>query len=122
MKKRSLGLITAVVCIAILAAGLWPFNFHTVNKVKWLDRENGIWFYGKGVVQSEEGFAPAAGISVEMWLRPGHNPDDDTSRILTLYDGDDEDFILEQWKSTLIARNVSRAPDGSEIQRVVGVE
>ena len=48
------GAILLAVCVVIITAGLWPFDFFPINKVSWLYDRNGVNFYGQGMI-----FSPA---------------------------------------------------------------
>ena len=112
---------TIAVCLAILiiilVAGLWPFNFLAKNKVEWLPGQDGVYFYGQGIIVSSElpnekqkPLFPDKAITLEIRLRPllvtGNLP-----QILTLYDGRTPDiFFVGQWKSHLIIRSRTDNP------------
>lgn len=112
-----LWVVCLVVLLALLAAGLWPLNFHAVNKVTWSKDQNGIFFYGQGIIVSPEIQSrggktpfPDKAITLEIWLRPqletGNLP-----HILTLYDGKSTDlFLVGQWKSHLVIRSRMEDP------------
>lgn len=120
---RLLGALCMAILIIILVAGLWPFNFFPRNKVAWLPDQNGVHFYGQGIIISsavrdkeQKPPFPDGTITLELWLRPlmetGNLP-----HILTLYDGKTPDiFLVGQWKSHLIIR--SRTDDQAARKRV----
>ena len=113
--------LTPLLCLAILliilVAGLWPFNFLAGNKVAWLPDQDGVQFYGQGIIVSPELLNnkqkllfPDKSITLEIRLRPllvtGNLP-----QILTLYDGRAPDiFFVGQWKSHLIIRSRTDNP------------
>ncbi|MDP1990629.1 MAG: LamG-like jellyroll fold domain-containing protein [Syntrophales bacterium] len=117
MKPRLLGTICLAILLIILVAGLWPFNFLSGNKVAWLPDQDGVHFYGQGIIASPEVLNkeqkllfPDKSITLEMRLRPllvtGNLP-----HILTLYDGRTPDiFFVGQWKSHLIIRSRTDNP------------
>jgi hypothetical protein len=103
-KRMFLGIINLVILGTIIVVGLWPFDFWPENKVKWLKDQNGIRFYGRGIV-----FAPLPTpyplrpFSLEIDLQPGAGPSDTTGRILSFYDGKGtETLVLTQWGTGLI--------------------
>jgi hypothetical protein len=51
-RKNVLGLVSLVITAVIFLAGLWPFNFWPENKVKWLQDQNGVQFYGQAIMYS----------------------------------------------------------------------
>ena len=116
--------------IAILVAGLWPFNFWARNKVEWLKGENGVRFFGQGIIYSEQIIPePKRGlflewpISIEIWLEAQSEPNSHLSRIFSLYDAKDSEIsFLAQWESTLILRTKVFQPNGRSIYKEVGVE
>ncbi|MBA3035961.1 MAG: hypothetical protein FP814_05645 [Desulfobacterium sp.] len=101
--------ICLAVILAIVLAGLWPFNFFPKNKVKWVQNISGISFYGQGMVISSgqfkgknESLFPDRSISMELRLKPlnesGYLP-----HIVNLYDGKLPGVVVVgQWRSHLI--------------------
>jgi len=78
-KSIFLGIICLVIFAGIIVAGLWPFKFWPENKVEWLKDQNGVRFYGQGIIYSEKEIAMApsfrssnlpSSISVEICLQP----------------------------------------------------
>ena len=118
-RKRGVPLICLVITIAILIAGLWPFNFRSRNEVTWLDGQNGIYFGRRGITYNTEhvygplrAIRPGGAISVELVVRPARDFDDRLARILTLYDGGTRQFFaLAQWKSHLVVRATAQGND-----------
>ncbi len=114
---RLLGIFCLATLFIILVAGLWPFNFLAGNKVAWLPDQDGVHFYGQGIIASTEPLNneqkplfPDKSISLEIRLRPllvtGNLP-----KILTFYDGHTPDvFLVGQWKSHLIIRSRADNP------------
>ena len=117
LSPRLLGALCLAILFIILVAGLWPFNFLARNKVTWLPDQNGVHFYGQGIIISSElpndkqkPLFPDKSITLEIHLRPllvtGNLP-----QILTLYDGRTPDiFFVGQWKSHLIIRSRTDSP------------
>ena len=114
---RLLGALCLAILFIILVAGLWPFNFLAGNKVAWLPDQNGVQFYGQGIIvgpelrnNNQKMPFPDKSITLEIRLRPllvtGNLP-----HILTLYDGRTPDiFFVGQWKSHLIIRSRTDNP------------
>ena len=112
-----MGALCLAILLIILVAGLWPFNFLAGNKVAWLPDQDGVHFYGQGIIASTEPLNnkqkllfPDKSITLEIRLRPllvtGNLP-----HILTLYDGHTPDiFFVGQWKSHLIIRSRTDNP------------
>ena len=104
----------------ILYVGLRPFNFHSLNNVGWLKKENGISFQDPGIVYGpfeNSGSDPPPllvndkSISIEIWLTPGSYYHRGFSNIFSLYDDKQpEIFSFRQLRSSL---NISkyRTPD-----------
>ena len=118
IKNRFLGVICLALCIIIFLAGLWPLNFHPVNKVEWLQDKNGIHFGGRGIVYSPEPFNDHKqalfqnrSISIEVLLQPETVPRCRSyiGQIFSLYNNSNksEYFSLSQWKSSLLIRKRS---------------
>ncbi len=109
-KISVLGMAGLFITAAIIIAGLWPFDFNPINKVKWLPNRNGIRFYGQGMVLSQQPLnfgtiGPVTGlISIEMWVLPHKESNNTVASIVTLYDRDREIFMAGQWLSELIIR------------------
>ena len=119
-RKRGVPLICLVITIAILIAGLWPFNFLPKNEVTWLTGRNGIYFGPLGIAYSTDSIYGAHGailpgrpVSIELVVQQAGKIDAPFSRILTLYEGEKnlEFFTLAQWKSHLILRASSEGKD-----------
>jgi VanZ family protein len=109
---RLLGVLSLAILLIILVAGIWPFNFLASNEVTWLPGQNGVHFYGRGIIVSAEArnkdqqlIFPDKSMTLEIRLRPllvtGNLP-----KILVLHDGIiPEIFFVGQWKSHLIIRS-----------------
>ncbi|TRZ77014.1 MAG: hypothetical protein D4R93_02315, partial [Deltaproteobacteria bacterium] len=108
---RLLWVICFIIILILLVAGLWPFNFHARNKVTWLTYQNGIHFYGQGIIVSSDirdqgGKSPFSekSITLEIWLRPLLETTN-LPHVLTLFDGKSPElFLMGQWKSYLVIR------------------
>ncbi len=113
LKKPGATLLTAI-CLLIIAilflAGLWPFNFHPANKVKWLKGRNGIHFYGHGIVYtpgvlntSTQNPIADNSISIELILQPQKEHTCSVAPILSFYNtGKVANLMIGQWRSRLI--------------------
>jgi hypothetical protein len=104
--------ICVFIFVGIVILGLWPFTFWPQNQVRWLHNENGIRFDGRGLVYGLENpktIASQSGtehaLTVDLWLKPDREPDDNVPVFLTIYDRSTLDAILlAQWRSELIVR------------------
>ena len=105
------GSIFLAICLVTLIAGLWPFDFHPVNKVSWLGDRNGVNFYGQSMIVSpilwddpQKSPFQNKSITIELWVHPPDKLSDvGISRIVSLYDGQEPDLLfLGQWKSHLV--------------------
>lgn len=109
---RLLWVICLIILLILLVAGLWPFTFHARNKVSWLTYQNGVHFYGQGIIVSsdirnkgQKSPFPDKSITLEIWLRPLLETSN-LPHILTLYDGKSPElFLVGQWKSHLVIRS-----------------
>jgi len=118
-RKDILGILCLVITSMILVVGLWPFNFWPKNKVEWLKGENGVHFYGQGIIFSKQIISNPKRplflerpISIEIWFQPDSEPHSGLPRIFSLYDGkESEMYFLAQWKSTLILRTKTLQPN-----------
>jgi len=110
VRKNLLGIICLVITAVFFLAGLWPFNFSPENKVRWLQDQNGVQFYGQAIIYSTIPFfqssnIPINSITIELWLQPERESYDYAARILSFYDQQrTENMTLTQWKSTFIAQ------------------
>lgn len=112
-----LWVICFIVLLALIVAGIWPFNFRPKNKVIWLGHQNGIHFYGQGLIVSSDihgkgQMSPFAdkSITLEIWLRP-LSETVSLPHILTLYDGKSPELlVVGQWKSHLVIRSRIQDP------------
>src|SRR3954469_1376907 len=76
-QRRVLRALCLSSIIAVLVAGLWPFDPHPRNDATWLPNGSGIRLGPRGIVVSSKDFqwrpAPDSGVSLELWLRPSIN-------------------------------------------------
>jgi hypothetical protein len=109
---RLLRAICLIILLILLVAGLWPFNFCAKNKVTWLENQNGVHFYGHGIIvgsdirgTGQKSPFPDKSITLEIWVRPLLEATN-LPHILTLYDGKTPElFLVGQWKSHLVIRS-----------------
>ncbi len=126
-KSLVLGIICLLITVAILIAGLWPFNIHPLNKVEWLQDGKGIRFYGQGIVFSPEPLliqhtiSGNAAVTIEFLVRPNREITNGVPSILTLYDRNKEQFIIGQWKTQLIIRVPAAKADSHKRYREIGL-
>lgn len=114
---RLLLAICLIILLILLAAGLWPLNFHARNKVTWLNDQNGVHFYGQGIIvgsdirnQGHKSPFSEKSITLEIWLRPLMETTN-LPHILTLSDGKSPElFLVGQWKSHLVIRSRMEDP------------
>ena len=136
--RRFLGVIWLANLLGIIIAGLWSFNFWPENKVKWLRDQNGIQFYGPGIVYNEKPFTVSSfqssvpeiqsfvhystipafqssnistkPFSLELWLQPESEFHGHLPHIFSMYDrSQSEIFFIGQWKSHLVLEKASTA-------------
>jgi len=111
LRKNVLGLICLVITAVILLAGLWPLDFWPENKVRWLQDQNGVQFYGQAMVFTQ---LPAPyslhptlytlhPFSIELWLQPATEESFHIGHIFSILDEQgSERFFVGQWRSHLI--------------------
>ena len=85
--KFLLMLLSVVVLLATLSAGLWPFSFHQQNQAWWKPEKGGL-ALGTGMAISSGKFSglPTSaekGCSIELWVEP--TLDWDASTLLSFY-------------------------------------
>src|ERR1700690_2611173 len=127
ISRKYLGVICLFVITVILIAGLWPFDFNPVNKVEWLQKSNGIRFYGQGMVVSRQplnfgtGHSGTDSISIEIMVLPHKESTNTVASIVTLYDHQREVFLAGQWLSELIIRVPFIKPERHQRYREIGI-
>ena len=94
------------IVLAILIAGLEPFNPFPANDVHWTAGQNGVTFGPhSGIVVSSTPLQPSSvaamrGATLELWFVP-HNGQD-TNTILTFYTAKNpRQFVVRQWRDVL---------------------
>ena len=116
VRKNVLGLICLVITAGILLAGLWPFNFWPENKVKWLQGQNGVEFYGQALIYST---IPVKSFSIELCLRPTTEEIFHIGHIFSfLDDHGSETFFIGQWRSHLL---LGKGIHGKKTYREIGI-
>jgi VanZ family protein len=101
LERRLLGAICFGLWIGILGFGLWPFNFRPRNRFQWL-ANGGISFenYGQGYSRSQwnrdDSTDPAAGFTIELWVRSRERNYHDVSGLLSIGDSLPECFAIAQ--------------------------
>jgi len=90
-----------VLVLAMLVAGLYPFNFFPENDVQWLSTEPGIYFNGKGISYTSR-FEPVCltnGVSVELLLKERFRSRNwGPKEIFSFYDGlASPPLLVGQW-------------------------
>jgi hypothetical protein len=116
-KERRLHFLSAMslaIGAGFLVVGLWPFNFHSMNGVRWLGNADGIRFQGRGIAYTDGPVGggeptPAASsgggsMSLSLWVRPQDEPGDDIKQILSFHSNGVQTFLLGQWLSFLIVK------------------
>ena len=101
--------------LIILAVGLNPKGFHFSNNVAWITERPGIRFSRYGIAYTqpltnliqENGSGPD-GFSLEIALKPANERRRGFKFILAFHNGDDgTQFLLGQWRSTIIVMNAN---------------
>jgi VanZ family protein len=120
LRKNVLGLICLVITAVFFLAGLWPFNFSPENKVRWLQDQNGVQFYGQAIIFSQiptpYSLHPC---SVELWLQPATESSSHMGRIFSILDKQgSESFFIGQWRSHLI---LGKGIHGKKTYREIGI-
>jgi hypothetical protein len=103
-------LLTSYILI-VLIWGFWPFSFRSVNRINWLQNQNGLTIKPFGVVygpannqtlNSVPEFGPHNSISIELFIKPDSDSNANFASLLYLFDSDQtEIFSLSQVKSLL---------------------
>jgi len=122
--------ICIVVSAGILVFGLWPFNFRPENKVEWLRDQNGVRFYGRGIIYSEKEVPilpslhssniPTKLFTVEICIQPDKETFPYLPHIISFCDiQKNENFFIGQWKSHLI---LGKGIHGRNTYREIGIK
>ncbi len=147
-RKNLLGLICLVITAMIFLAGLWPFNFWPENKVRWLKDQNGVEFYGQGIVFSalpsvfavltrdsqlatrnklltnaippfQHSNIPVNSISIELCLQSTTEETPHLGHIFSFLDEQgSETFFVGQWRSHLL---LGKGVHGKKNYRELGI-
>jgi hypothetical protein len=127
VRKNILGIICLVITAVFFLAGLWPFNFSPENKVRWLQDQNGVQFYGQAIIFSQ---LPAPyslhptlytlhPFSIELCLQPSPEESSHIGHIFSILDEQgSETFFVGQWRSHLI---LGKGIHGKATYREVGI-
>jgi VanZ family protein len=113
-KIRFLPFLCITISIALLFAGLWPFNFFPKNNFRWLPDQEALRFGRYGIAYSSNPIAVPGetldfrkSIIFELKIRPLGEPGNSIPRILSICDDHFRElFFVGQWKSHLIIRLV----------------
>lgn len=103
-RKNVFGLICLAITVGILAAGLWPFNFSPENKVRWLQDQNGVEFYGQAIAYCQlPARYPPHPFSIDLCLQSTCEETPHLGHIFSFIDEHgSETFFVGQWRSHLI--------------------
>ena len=125
-----LGWTSIAMTVLFLLIGLWPLTFSPTNNASWLSTTNGLHFPGAKtrspfdpggvaftpeplIVPASEPVQPGA-LTLEMELRPTHQPGGAKERILSLCDTEGrERFFIGQWSTELLLF----VPTGKDLSR-----
>jgi VanZ family protein len=128
--RRFLPFLCGAIFIALLLAGLWPFDFFPKNNVQWLPDQEVLRFGRYGIARSSKPIeVPGATldfrkpVQFEFKVRPGDEPGNSISRILSIC-GDDsrELFFAGQWKNDFILRLSAGDDSPSGAYRETGMD
>ncbi len=128
--SRFLPFFCMAICILLLLAGLWPFDFFPENNVRWLPDQEVLRFGRYGIAYSPKPIefpGPALDfrrpIQFTFKIRPGEEPGNLISRILSVCDEKSRElFFVGQWKNHLIIRLTSGDDPSSASSRETGVD
>jgi VanZ family protein len=113
LNRRTSGLISIALAVALVVVGLWPFDFRPLNRVNWLENRAGLSFRPNGIAYAPDtadwsGGGPSErppAFTLELWLEPGHVPATDLFDIVTIDDGvSPPGIMLFQWRTELDLR------------------
>ncbi|HUL01048.1 MAG TPA: VanZ family protein [Nitrospirota bacterium] len=122
-----LGFVCLLITMVILIAGLWPFQFNPVNKVKIPDG-GGLLFYGQGIVFSpgslimQDTTSQHSAFTIELFLCPRRETNNFVGSIFSIYGGNRDQVIFGQWKKELIIRIPAAKVDNHRHYREISVE
>jgi hypothetical protein len=129
IKRPPPGVICALITVILLIAGLWPFDFHPGNKVRFLNNEKGIRFFGVGSVLSAKPFSFSDtifrnnSVTMELLVRPDREFTDGAPSLLTLFDQHArERLVIAQWNSVLILKIPAQPAGPAKNMHEIGIE
>lgn len=111
--SRWFGWLSLVIVVGYFVVGLWPFEFHSLNRVSWLPNRSGLHFEPYGIAYDSAplptaGSGQSAVFTVELWLETQHEPANDVLDILTIHNPQlPYDFTLCQWKWSFLLRGTT---------------
>jgi VanZ family protein len=126
--RMFLGIVSLVIFVVIMIVGLWPFNFWPENKVRWLKDQNGIQFYGQGIICSpiplfQSSSLPTESTAIEIDLQPESVSFPYIAHILSVYDHQGlEIFFIGQWKSHLILQRKMKDENGRVTPKEISLQ
>lgn len=120
------GIICLLLVAGILIACLWPFNLHPSNNAEWTMNGNGMTFSDRSIVFSPgplaipETASMHGAVTIELYVQPRKESRDTVAYLLTLFDRDQEQFIIGQWITELIIRAQTETIDGHRLTHEIG--
>jgi glycopeptide antibiotics resistance protein len=90
-----------VLLAAMLFAGLYPFNFFPLNRVRWIQDEHGLYFEGAGIIYTEKNKSIylKKAVSIELLLKERRGSKNwGPKEIFSFYDGaGSPPLLVGQW-------------------------
>jgi len=117
----------------MFAFGLFPFNFWPGNHLRWARDGPGIEFHRTAILSTDRTLFPVAAgprsdraapaaLTLELWLRPGAEPENGIPSILSFFDGRiPENLTVGQWRSSILLRAPSPDPARARTPRETGL-
>ena len=126
LPRRTANKLLLVACLLILCiiliAGLSPFTPHLPNEVRWLERENGLYFGEYATILSTTPLRldghPDGTCSVELWVQPGFI--DDSNTMLAFQTPDTPlQFRIQQNNDALMFTRQTNGPGGQINKKLI---
>lgn len=117
---RWFGWLSVVIVAGYFIVGLWPFAFHSPNRVSWLAGRPGLHFEKCGVAydpgllpasDSNSATNPSANFTLEIWAEADIEPNDNVYNLLTIHnDRLPAEFVICQWQREFLLRATIQHP------------
>jgi uncharacterized membrane protein len=137
LSRRLILSMLVIVCIVTFLFGLWPLNFFPENRVRWLDQQDGIQFYKRGLLTQRASGGVVYSLSpvdvrtetqlfvpttIELYVKWHEKKENGLAHILSLHDGyPRSSLVIGQWRNYLVVRSRDNQNAARDTYRKVGL-